>query len=119
MIRFLKGVRFALRGMRLLIASERNFQIQLVCGIAVVILGFLLGLSKHDWVIVLILIGLVLSAEAFNSALERLCNLYTEAHNERIAWIKDVAAAAVLILAMVSALVGALVFLPYLESFWK
>lgn len=118
MLRFLKGVRFAWIGIKRLLKTERNFQIQVFCGAMVIVMAYCFGLSRYDWVLVLALIGIVLAAEAFNSAIERLCDLYSQAHDERIAWIKDVAAGAVMLLAAISAVIGVLIFYPYLKSFW-
>ncbi len=58
--------------------------------------------------------GLVISLEMLNSAIERICNMYTTEFHPAIKIIKDIAAAAVLWSALISLVVGLLIFLPYL-----
>ena len=107
----LRSFQHAFRGIATIIRTQPNFRIHLVITALVVIAGFAVGIERLEWVAVLLCIGLVLIAEAFNTSLELLCDrLHPETHDS-IRAVKDVAAAAVLIAAIISVVVGVLVFL--------
>lgn len=78
----------------------------------------LLGLSTFEWIAVILCIGAVLAAEGVNSAIEALCDKVSPEYDEAIKHTKDLAAGAVLILAVMSIIVGLLIlFLRYYLSF--
>jgi diacylglycerol kinase len=110
----LKSFSNAFRGLLLLLKNERNFKIHLIAFVGVCSLGFYLDISKSEWIAVLLCSALVLSLEGLNSSIEKLCDLYSVTKDERIRNIKDIAAGAVLVAAIVAAVVAGLVFLPYL-----
>lgn len=116
MIRFLRGVRHALSGLVHTARRERNFQIELALGLAAFAMAWLLRISRVEWLAVMICCGLVLSAELFNTAIEKLADTVELDHDERIRVVKDVAAGAVLLASVVSLVVGAAVFLPHLAA---
>lgn len=116
MIRFLRGVRHALAGLGHAVRRERNFQIELVLGLAAVLMAWWLEISRIEWLAVVICCGLVLSAELFNTAIERLADTAGPGRSEPVRVVKDVAAGAVLLASVVSLVVGAVVFLPYLVA---
>ena len=101
----LASFRYAFNGIRLLIQKEHNAWIHCFAAICVVIAGFFFGLSQTEWIAVVIVIGAVLSAEAINSSIE---------YNEIIKKTKDLAAGAVLIMAIAAAIVGSIIFFPKL-----
>ena len=72
------------------------------------------GLSQTEWMAVVIVIGAVLSAEAINSSIESLADLVSPEYNEAIKKTKDLAAGAVLIMAIAAAIVGSIIFFPKL-----
>ncbi len=103
----------AFRGVKILIQEHPNFQIHLIAAIAVIALGTYFSLTTTEWALVLACIGLVMLAEGMNSALEEIMDhLHPERH-EKIGKAKDMAAGAVVICALISAVIGILVFLPY------
>lgn len=81
-----------------------------------VIAGFSLGLSRTEWAPLTVAIALVWIAEALNTAIEFLADEISTEHRERIGKAKDVAAFGVLVAAMAAAVIGCLVFLPYLSN---
>ncbi|MEK6795290.1 MAG: diacylglycerol kinase family protein [Spirochaetota bacterium] len=109
MKRFAKSATHALRGILTAVVNERNVRIH--CGIAVlaVILGFVLGISLIEWALIIFAIGLVLSAELINTAVEHLADRVSRKHDLMIAKAKDTAAGGVLIAALAAAAVGVLV----------
>ena len=99
--------------------TERNFRIEIFCAAAICIAGFAFEISDTAWLIILINIGIVLSAELFNTAIEKLCNAFTTEFNPAIKTIKDASAAAVLVSAVVAAVCGGLIFIPAILHFIK
>lgn len=104
----------AFRGLGLLFSSERNAQIHLFALVIVITLGFILKISTFEWIAILLCSALVISLEAINSALERMCDEIDPNFNPKIKDIKDLAAAAVLWSSLIAIGVAAIIFLPKL-----
>ncbi|MBL3546437.1 MULTISPECIES: diacylglycerol kinase family protein [Chryseobacterium] len=104
----------AFHGVFLMIKTERNFQIELLAFFANLFFIFYLHLSATDAAIVIFLSFAVLSAEIFNTAVERICDIIQPDFDKRIGFIKDIAAGAVVLLAIASAIVGVLVYWKYI-----
>jgi diacylglycerol kinase len=111
-----RSFQVAFEGLWVLLKEGRNFRIQLAFAVLAVVAGFFFAITAIEWIVILLLIGNVLAAEAVNTCLEELCDLYTTATHPRMKRIKDMAAGMVLLLAIVSVTVGAIIFLPYLLS---
>lgn len=109
---FINRVRFALEGWMAFFSKETNGQIQLCVAVAVIIAGFVFGLSAIEWVIILGCIGLILALEMVNSAIEKLCDLVHPEKHPTIKFVKDVAAGAVLWASVITVVIGAIIFLP-------
>lgn len=108
----MKSFRYAMQGIKLLVKYEPNARIHCFAAVAVAGAGWFLGLSRMEWVAVAIVIGAVLAAEAINSAIEALADFVSPDYQEAIKRTKDLAAGAVLLMAMASAAVGLLIFVP-------
>ena len=108
----LKSFKYAFNGICLLIRHEHNAWIHTFAAFCVIIAGLLFGLSTNEWIAVTIAIGMVLAAEAVNSSIEVLCDLVSPNYNEAIKKSKDLAAGAVLILAIAAAVIGGFIFIP-------
>ena len=104
----------AFAGLNYFFRNERNGRAQFLIAVFTVILGIFLHITKHEWIAVLLCIGIVLSAEMMNSALEKLCDYNQPLFNLQIKIVKDVAAGAVLFISIISAIIGALIFFPKL-----
>lgn len=109
------GLKHALRGFILVFKEERNFRIELFIFAGVVVFGYLFGITKGEWIAVLIISALVLSTEVINSALERVCDLYSTESHSIIKNIKDISAAAVLLTSTFAVIIGVYVFYPYIS----
>ena len=103
---------FALHGLQYAFVHERNFKIEVVLAVVVCIAGYALHITNLEWLIVIMNIGFVLSAELINTAVEKLCDVTTAEINPIIKVIKDVAAAAVLIVAVIAFTCGSIIFIP-------
>ena len=101
----------AFRGIWDCIKAERNMRIHLSAACYVLFFGFRMGLSRGELGCLALTIGAVMSAEAMNTAVEKLCDFAENRRNPRIRVIKDIAAGAVLLTALSAALVGIVIFL--------
>lgn len=106
----------AFRGIYEITRSEPNFIIQVTIAVLVVCAGLIFRITDTEWLVIILFIGLVLSAEAFNSAIEKLCDAIDERPSPRIRFIKDASAAAVLILSIAAASAGILIFWKYIAA---
>ena len=75
--------------------------------------GFCFGITRNEWIAIILCFGVVLAAEGFNTAIERLVNLVSPERNPIAGDVKDIAAGSVLICAIVAAIVGIIIFMPY------
>jgi undecaprenol kinase len=106
---------FAFAGIRQAVLSSRNLKIHLLAALTVIFAGLIFQVSPFEWIILFILIGLVISAEIINSAIEETCNVYDEKLQLPYGTTKiprNMAAGAVLILATMAAIVGLAIFIP-------
>jgi len=94
-------------------------KIHVVTGIFVIIAGWYFSITPTEWCLVTLSIVLVLSAEGFNTAIEHLTDLTSPDYHPLAGKAKDVAAGAVLLAAMGAAIVGLIVFLPYLAAYFN
>lgn len=112
----IKSFQFAFNGIKLLITKEPNAWIHCFATVCVLIAGALLGLSRMEWVAVVVVIGAVLAAEAVNSSIEALADLVSQEYNETIKRTKDLAAGSVLLMAIAAAIVGLIIFIPKIAT---
>ncbi|MDR6462889.1 diacylglycerol kinase family protein [Chryseobacterium sediminis] len=109
----------AFRGVFMMIKTERNFQIELLALFINLFLIFYFRLNNTDAALVLIASFAVLSAEIFNTAIEKICDVIQPDFDKRIGFIKDIAAGAVVLTAIASVIVGVLVYGKYILRFIK
>ena len=107
----LKSFKFAFNGIILLITREHNAWIHCFAAVCVIIAGFAFDISTTEWIAVTFAIGTVLAAEAVNSSIEAIA--------EAIKRTKDLAAGAVLILAISAAIVGLIIFIPKITEIFS
>jgi diacylglycerol kinase len=109
-----RSFRYAGAGIYSLFRYENNARIHLMACILVVIAGVFFQISSVEWMLIVIQIGLVWAAEAFNTSIEKLADLVSAEYNPIIKIVKDTAAAGVLILSVSAVIVGCIVFVPRL-----
>lgn len=114
MRRRLESFRYAGRGIVELLRTQANARIHLAAAVAAVAAAWWLRITAVEWALVIVAIGAVFAAEAFNTAIETLCDAVQPDHSPLIERAKDVGAAGVLIAAIAAALVGLIVFGPRL-----
>jgi diacylglycerol kinase len=110
----LQSFRFALNGLRFLLKYEHNSRIHSIAAIAVIVLGLLMKINPTEWSLLIIVIGMVFITELLNSSLESFADSLKPEWNDLIGKAKDYSAAAVLIAAVISLVVGAIIFVPKL-----
>jgi len=112
----LKSLKFALSGAYKLIRTEHSIMVQFSLGILVTIAGFYFEISKTEWLFQTLAIGLVLSIEGLNTAVEKIADfIHPEFHN-RIGFIKDIAAGAVFFAAITAMIIGAIIYVPIIRA---
>lgn len=104
----------AFNGMVAFFLNDRNGKIHLVFVVVLIVSGFVFGISKQEWISILTCIAMVMALEMANASIEKLCDTVHPSIHPNIKWIKDVAAAAVLWAAIISAIIGLIVFVPKL-----
>ena len=108
----LKSMKFALLGAYKLITTEHSVMVQFSLGILVTIAGFIFNISHEEWLIQTLAIGLVLSIEGLNTAVEKVADFIHPDYHERIGFIKDIAAGAVLFAAITAIIIGLIIYTP-------
>ena len=110
--KFKFSLSYAFTGLRYLYASQNNVRIHLLATIFVVTIGLIVHITLTQWGVIILAIGIVWVVEALNTVFERLFDLLDENYNPIIEIGKDVSAAAVLISAIISAIVGIFILAP-------
>lgn len=116
---FIKSIEYALEGIKTAHKEEPNFKIHFAIAILVLILAGFLGFSSTEWLLLLFTISFVLVVEFINTSLEDVVNLINPEVHPLAKKAKDVMAAAVLISAITSVLVGVTLFLPKLLGYFR
>ena len=111
---FIISIGHAIDGFRYLYRTQNNIRIHFFITIGIIVLSIVLGISIIEWGLIFLTIALVWITESFNTVYERMFDLVDPTINPLVKIGKDVSAAAVLISAIVSIIIGILVFLPRL-----
>ncbi len=112
LIRRIKSFSYAINGLKFIIKTQVNFIIHLIAATTAVILGIILRINTCEWAILTLTIGLVLFAETVNTVIEQIMDFVSPEFNKKVGLIKDLAAGAVLVTAIISVIVGMIIFLP-------
>lgn len=106
----ISSFKYAFQGMLSALKTERNLKIHVTIMILVIIAGIVLKISKIEWIICIILFGLVIGGEMLNSAIETVVDIAMPDINSKAKFAKDAAAGAVLVFAIASAIIGFMIF---------
>jgi len=115
--RLLKSFSYALRGLLKTIKEEQNLKIQFIISFIVIILSIFFKVSLIEWCILIISMLIVIITEIINSALERVADIIKPRIHDYVKEIKDIMAAAVMLSAISSIIIGILIFFPYIWHF--
>ena len=109
-----RSFKAAFEGIKATYVKEQNIKIHTVIAFLVLVFGFLLKISYAEWLVCLVLIGFVLMAEFFNTAIEYVVDLASPNIHPLAKAAKDTASAGVLMMAILSAAIGCVIFVPKL-----
>lgn len=109
--------RYSMRGIWIAMSRDHNMSIHIIAAIVVITLNILLRITSAEWIVSLMLIALMLMAEIFNTAIEKLADRVTKEHDQSIADIKDLASGAVTLLGFFAVVCALIIYLPYFMRF--
>ena len=110
--KLINSFKYAFQGIKTVLKKEQNMKIHFIIMLLVILTGTILKLTKIEWIICIILFGIVLTAELFNTAIEIIVDMIMPNKDERAKNAKDISAGAVLVVAFSSAIVGLMIFVP-------
>lgn len=110
----IKSVGYAFKGALLLLKTEASIQVQFSIGILVTIAGFYFNISNTEWILQVFAIGIIISIEGLNTAVEKIADFVHPEHHKKIGVIKDVSAGAVFISAITAIIIGCIIYIPKL-----
>jgi diacylglycerol kinase (ATP) len=105
---------YASKGVFKLITTEHSIMAQLGIVLLVTLAGFYFSITKLEWMFQIFCVGLVLSIEGLNTAVEKMADFVHPTQHAKIGFIKDIAAGAVLFAGITAVLIGLFIYLPYL-----
>ena len=111
----IKSFKYAFNGLRLFFINDHNGRIHLFAALIAIGLSFYLQLSASEWIAILAVITSVIVAEIINASIEKLADVVSPEYHPKIKVVKDLAAAAVLMAALLAVVVGLIIFLPKLS----
>lgn len=108
----LRSMKFALKGMWLLLTTEDSIKAQLFFGVIATIMGFYFEISATEWMFQTLCIALVLVAESANTAVEKMADFVHPEFHVKIGFIKDIAAGAPSFAALFSLVIAGIIYIP-------
>lgn len=110
----LKSMTYAAKGAFKLITTEHSVMVQSSIAVLITLSGFYFGITKTEWLVQTLAIGLVLGIEGLNTAVEKIADFIYPEYHERIGFIKDIAAGSVFFAAITAIAIAAIIYIPYL-----
>jgi diacylglycerol kinase (ATP) len=105
--------RYAFSGILHLIKTQHNAWIHLFIAFLVILSGILFRVTRIEWMMIVVCIGMVITTEIINTTIEYFIDVISPGYNEKAGRVKDLAAAAVLVVSITAAIVGLIIFIPY------
>lgn len=118
-MRLIRSFGFALKGIKQCFISEANFRIHFLLALVVIIFAVFFQISTAEWIAVGFCIAFVIVMEMLNTAIEKLCDVVHPDVQAGIKKVKDIAAGAVLVAAVFSAVTGLIIFVPKIIDYFK
>ena len=118
-IKRIKGIIIAISGMFFLLKNEDSIKVQSLFFLLFIFLGYYFEITTNEWIIHIILIGFILTAEALNTVAEKICDFINPKYDDRIKLIKDISAGAVSFAVISSLIVLIIIYYPYLSASLK
>jgi len=108
----LKSVKYAFLGAVKLITTEHSIMVQFSIGIIMTLAGFYFQISTTEWLFQTMAIGMIMSIEGLNTAVEKIADFIHPNYHERIGFIKDIAAGSVFFAALTAIAIGLIIYIP-------
>ena len=115
----INGLIIAISGMFFLLKNEDSIKVQSLFCLLFIFLGYYFEITKNEWIIHIILIGFVLTAEALNTVAEKICDFINPKYDDRIKLIKDISAGAVSFAVISSLIILIIIYYPYVSGYLK
>ncbi len=112
----IKGVKVAFKGAYLLLRTEASIKVQFGIAILITIAGFIFQISNTEWMLQFFAIGLVMGIEGVNTAIEKLADFVHPDHNDKIGFLKDISAGAVLLVSIIAVIIGFIIYIPKIAA---
>jgi diacylglycerol kinase (ATP) len=112
----LKSFRFAFTGAYKLVTTEHSIMVQFSLGLIMTAAGFCFGITKTEWLFQVFAVGLVLSIEGLNTAVEKMADFIHPDFHTKIGFIKDIAAGAVFFAALAALTIACIIYVPYIMA---
>lgn len=109
--------KYALNGL-VLLSREKNWGIHILIAIVVMTMAAVIGVNGVEWAVIIIMVSIVIITEAFNTVIEKICDIIEPRFSKDIGDLKDMSAGLVLVCAVSSVIVGIIIFGPYLIRTW-
>ncbi|MET1259559.1 diacylglycerol kinase family protein [Flagellimonas sp. DF-77] len=110
----IRSVGFAFKGLFLLLRTEASIKIQFFIALLATAAGFYFEISREEWMVQLLAIGLVMGIEGLNTAVEKISDFVHPEYHKKIGFIKDIAAGAVMAVSLIAGVIGLIIYLPKL-----
>ncbi|NQZ45813.1 MAG: diacylglycerol kinase family protein [Flavobacteriaceae bacterium] len=110
----IRSVGFAFKGLFLLLRTEASIKIQFFIALLATAAGFYFEISREEWMVQLLAIGLVMGIEGLNTAVEKISDFVHPEYHKKIGFIKDIAAGAVMAVSFIAGVIGLIIYLPKL-----
>ena len=115
----INGLIIAISGMFFLLKNEDSIKVQSLFFLLFIFLGYYFEITTNEWIIHIILIGFILTAEALNTVAEKICDFINPKYDDRIKLIKDISAGAVSFAVISSLIVLIIIYYPYISTYLK
>ena len=108
----IKSIRYAVKGAYKLVTTEHSVMVQSSLAIIMIVAGFLFEIDRYEWMMQILAFGLVLGIESLNTAVEKIADFIHPEFHDKIGFIKDIAAGAVMFAAIAAIAIGLLIYIP-------
>lgn len=113
-MKLIKSIGYAFNGLRVAIKEQMNLRIHFSVALGVIAAGLYFQITATEWILSLMMVGVVISLELVNSSIENLTDLVTKEQNPLAGKVKDIAASAVLFASIIALIVGFIIFAKYI-----
>lgn len=111
-----RSFKYAFQGLHSAVKTETNWRLGVIEAVIVIAVALYLNISLLDWILVILIIGMVLSSELCNSAIEAIVDSFVEQEHPKAKIAKDFAAGQSVIIVLVAAVAGTIIFWPYVQN---